>query len=523
MGLIPSDLFVNNFYNFYETFWAIIMTKLDELKTIINEISDINKAAAVLGWDQETYMPKGGIIDRANQMATLSKISHEKFTAEKVGELIVGTEKEVKSEDNDSGNSRLIKVLHRDYQKSIKVPAKLVQEMSKASSVGQQAWSEARAKSDFSVFEPYLKKIIDLRREYAQIFAPYDHIYDPLLDDFEPGLKTADVKDIFNKLRPKQVELIKKISEKKEIDNSFLFNKFDEQKQWDFGVDVITKFGYDWDRGRQDKSAHPFTTDFGIGDVRITTRIESEYLPAAMFGTMHEAGHAIYEQGISKSLARTPLGGGASLAIHESQSRMWENLVGRSLPFWECFYPKLQKIFKDQLGKIKFDDFYRGINKVKPSLIRVEADEATYNLHVMLRLEIEIGLMEGSIVVKDLPEIWNSRMEEYLGVVPKTDTEGVLQDIHWSMGAIGYFSTYALGNLVSAQLWECINRDISNLPEQIKKGEFSELLGWLRKNVHKHGAKFEPQELVQRITGSRINPDAYIKYLNEKYDRIYNL
>ncbi len=499
------------------------MRKIDELKTIVNEISDINKAAAVLGWDQETYMPKGGIADRANQMATLSKISHEKFTSEKVGELINESKDELKEEDKNSNDAKLIKVLNRDYQKSVKVPVRLVQEMSKASSVGQQAWSEARTKSDFSVFEPHLKKIVDLRREYAQIFAPYDHIYDSLLDDFEPGLKTADVKDIFDKLRPKQVELIKKISEKEEIDNSFLFNRFDEQKQLDFGVNVITKFGYDWDRGRQDKSAHPFTTNFGIDDVRITTRLESGYLPAGMFGSMHEAGHAMYEQGVSKELARTPLGCGASLAIHESQSRMWENLVGRSLPFWEHFYPELQKVFEEQLGKVKLDDFYRGINKVKPSLIRVEADEATYNMHIMLRLELEIGLMEGSIDIKELPQIWNSRMKEYLGVIPKSDAEGVLQDIHWSMGAIGYFSTYALGNLVSAQLWECINRDISNLNDQIKSGEFSELLGWLRCNVHQHGAKFEPQELVEKITGSKITPEPYMKYLNEKYSRIYDL
>ena len=497
--------------------------KLIELKSIINEISDVNKAAAVLGWDQETYMPTGGIGDRANQLATLSKISHEKFTSDKVGELISKAKVEVHNENSDSDDKRLVKALDRDYQKSVKVPTSLVQEMSKASSMGQQAWAEAREKSNFSLFESHLKKIVDLRREYAMIFKPYDHIYDPLLDDFEPGLKTPDVKDIFEKLRPKQIELIRKISEKQEIDNSFLFQKYDEGRQWDFGVDVITKFGYDWNRGRQDKSTHPFTTDFGIGDVRITTRIEPEYLPSGLFGSMHEAGHAMYEQGIALNLARTPLGGGASQAIHESQSRMWENLVGRSLPFWECFYPALQKSFSKQLGNIKLSDFYKGINKVEASLVRVEADEATYNMHVMLRLEIEIGLMEGSIEVKDLPEIWSAKMKEYLGVMPANDAEGVLQDIHWSMGAIGYFSTYALGNLVSAQLWECINKDIPNLSDQIRIGDFSELLAWLRKNVHQHGAKFEPQELVQRITGSKITPEPYIKYLNKKYNEIYGL
>ena len=497
--------------------------KLDELKTIIYEINDINKAAAVLGWDQETYMPKGGIVDRANQLSTLSCISHEKFISDKVGSLIEDLKSEVETLDPDSDTARLIKVLDKDYQKSVKVPSKLVAEFSKACSMGQQAWAEARKKTNFSLFEPHLKKIVELRQQYASLFKPYDHIYDPLLDDFEPGLKTADVKEIFDKLRPQQVEILKKINAKNEVDNSFLSLKYDEKKQWDFGVDVITKLGYDWDRGRQDKSEHPFTTHFGLGDVRITTRVDPNYLPAGLFGSIHETGHAMYEQGIAESLARTPLGGGASLAIHESQSRMWENFVGRSMPFWECFYPSLQKKFPEQLSNISIDNFYKGINKVKPTLIRVEADEATYNMHIMLRLEIEIGLMDGSIEVKDLPEIWNMKMKEYLGITPKNDSEGVLQDIHWSMGAIGYFSTYALGNLVSAQLWECINRDIPGLSKQIREGNFAELLNWLRSNVHRHGAKFEPQELVQKITGSKITPEPYIRYLKHKYGEIYNL
>jgi carboxypeptidase Taq len=497
--------------------------KLNELMSIIYEISDINKTSAVLSWDQETYMPRGGINDRANQLATLSKISHQKFISEEVGKLIARAKIDVQKEAPDSNGSRLIKVLDRNYQKSVKVPSRLVLKMAKASSLGQQAWARAREQLDFSLFEPHLEKIVELYREYAMIFKPYNHIYDALLDDFEPGLKTADVKLIFEKLRPQQIELVKKIKDKAEIDDSFLFLKYDGQKQWDFGVDVISKFGYDWNRGRQDRSTHPLTIDFGMNDVRITTRINTKYLPTGLFGSMHEAGHAMYEQGIPLNLARTPLGGGASLAIHESQSRMWENLVGRSMPFWEYFYPVLQKTFPNQLGNIKLFDFYKGINKVKPSLIRVEADEATYNMHIMLRLEIEIALIEGSIEVKDLPEIWNTKMKEYLGITPKNDAEGVLQDIHWSMGAIGYFSTYAIGNLVSAQLWECINSDIPSLSNQIRKGDFSELLSWLRKNVHLHGAKFEPQELVQRITGSKITPEPYIKYLNNKYSVIYDL
>ena len=500
------------------------MTKnLNKLKKIIYEINDINHAAAVLGWDQETYMPKGGINDRANQLSTLSKISHEKFTSSEVGELIEAAKEEVKHHSKTSDDFCLIKVLDKDYQKSIKVPTKLVTEMSKASSLGQQSWAKARQESDFSLFADPLKKLVSLKQEYAKIFTPYDHIYDTLLDDFEPGLKTKDVKEIFNKLRSKQVELLKRVAEKHEINNKFLSQDFDEKKQWNFGVEAITKFGYDWNRGRQDKTEHPFTTNFGIDDVRITTRTCKNYLPMGMFGSMHEAGHAMYEQGIPKSLARTPLAGGASLAFHESQSRMWENLVGRSLPFWTHFYPKLQSMFSSQLSNVKLEDFYRGINKVSPSLIRVEADEATYNMHIMLRLEIEIGLIEGSMSVADLPEIWNSKMSEYLGINPSNDAEGVLQDIHWSMGAIGYFSTYALGNLISVQLWECIKRDIPTLNSQIESGNFEELLSWLRKNVHIHGAKFEPQVLIEKITGSKITPEPYINYLTEKYSRIYEL
>jgi len=287
-------------------------------------------------------------------------------------------------------------------------------------------------------------------------------------------------------------------------------------------VEVLTRFGYDWKRGREDKATHPFSISFGINDVRITTRVNPDFLNSMLFGSMHECGHSFYMLGCAPALDRTGLEGGASLALHESQSRMWENLVGRSLPFWECFYPRLQEVFP-QLAGVPLAAFYKGINKVQPSLIRVEADEATYNLHIMLRLELEIALLEGSVTARDLPELWNQKMQEYLGVVPPDDARGVLQDIHWSTGDIGYFSTYALGNLVSVQLWEKVNGDIPDLVEQIRKGQFSALLGWLGEKVHRHGAKFEPQELVQKVTGSRIDPAPYLRYLTEKYSQIYGL
>jgi carboxypeptidase Taq len=287
-------------------------------------------------------------------------------------------------------------------------------------------------------------------------------------------------------------------------------------------VEVITQFGYDWKRGRQDKAAHPFTTEFSVNDVRITTRLDPTFLNPMLFGTMHECGHALYGQGAAPELERTGLAEGASLAVHESQSRMWENLVGRSLPMWEHFYSRLQEVFP-QLAGVSLEKFYQGINKVEPSLIRVEADEATYNLHIMLRLEIEIALLEGKVAVKDLPALWNAKMQEYLGVTPPNDAEGVLQDVHWSGGMIGYFSTYALGNLISAQLWEKINQDLPDLADQIRAGKFESLLAWLREKIHRHGCKFEPQELVQKVTGSKIDPAPYVRYLTKKYGEIYGL
>jgi carboxypeptidase Taq len=391
------------------------------------------------------------------------------------------------------------------------------------SSKAFEAWVEARKKSDFSIFRPHLEKVVELVHRYISFFPAGNHPYDTLLDDYEPGMKTEEVKAIFDGLRPKQVKLIKAIAKSKQVKDDFLFKKFNEKKLNDFGVNVITRFGYDWTRGRQDKAAHPFETTFSVNDVRITTRYEDDNPIAMLFSSMHESGHAMYEQGVNPAYDRSPLGGGASMAIHESQSRMWENLVGRSLPFWEYFYPELKKAFPSQLDGVGLKAFYKAINKVEPSFIRVNADEATYNLHIMLRLELEIGMVEGTIAVKDLPEIWNTKMQEYLGIVPPDDAHGVLQDIHWSGGAIGYFSTYALGNLVSAQVWEKIRKDIRNLDDQICRGDFSELLGWLRKNIHQYGHKYEPQALVEKVTGSKITPEPYVRYLTKKYSEIYGL
>jgi carboxypeptidase Taq len=498
--------------------------KLNRLRELLGVVADLQAARSVLGWDQQTYMPPGGAGGRAMQLATLSRLAHERFVSDEMGAALQAARSEVADLDPDSDDARLVRKAGRDFDKARKVPSKWVGEFTRITALAHQAWEKARAEADFSQFQPLLEKIFELRRQYVDFFAPYDHIYDPLLDDFEPGMKTAEVQVVFDELRSQQIELVQAIAERgTPVDDSVLHQPFDEQKQWDFGIEVIKAIGYDFDRGRQDKSVHPFTTGFGTGDVRITTRFDPNFLNTALFGTLHEAGHAMYEQSVNPDFDRTSLGEAASLAIHESQSRMWENLVGHSWAFWVAFYPRLQKTFPSQLGDVNLETFYRAVNKVERSLIRVEADEATYNLHIMLRFELEIALLEGTVTPGDVPEAWNAKFQEFLGLTPPDDAKGVLQDMHWSAGLIGYFPTYALGNLMASQLWARIEDDIPDLGSKIEQGEFGDLLGWLRENVHRHGAKFEPMELLNRITGSGLTAQPYLRYLRSKFGEIYKL
>lgn len=494
--------------------------KFNQLKEILGEVSDLDRAGSVLGWDQNVNMPPGGGEARGQQLATLAKIAQEKFVDDKVGRLLEDLKNEF---EPGSDEADMIRVASRNYDKAKRVPSEFIAEQAIVTSKAFEAWVDAKGKSDFSIFRPHLEKVVELVQRYISFFPVGNHPYDTLLDDYEPGMKTSEVQEIFSGLRTKQVDLIKKISASKQVKDDFLHKKYNEKKVWDFGEAIITKFGYDWDRGRQDKAPHPFETTFSVNDVRITNRFEVNSPLSTLFGAMHEAGHAMYEQGVNPAFERTPLQSGTSLAVHESQSRMWENLVGRSLPFWEHFFPQIKKLFPAQLDGVSLKSFYKAINKVEPSLIRVNADEATYNLHIMLRLELEIGMVDGTMKVRDLPEIWNTKMKEYLGITPPNDAQGVLQDIHWSGGSIGYFSTYALGNLVSAQLWEKINKDIKDLDEQIRKGKFDELLGWLHDKIHVYGHKYDPQDLVQKVTGSKIDSAAYVRYLTRKYSDIYGL
>jgi carboxypeptidase Taq len=495
--------------------------KLKRLKTLLGEVADLRQIQNVLDWDQNVNMPPGGSEARGQQLSTLGRIAHEKATSKKVGKLLDELKSEFPDPNTDEG--ALVRVSARDYEKATRVPSKFVAKQALITTRAFEAWVEAKGKSDFSIFRPHLEKVVGLAQEYISFFPPADHPYDTLLDDYEPGMKTADVQSIFDSLRPRQVELLKAIKSARQVKDDFLYKKYDEQKVWKFGESVITQFGYDWSRGRQDRAPHPFQTTFSVNDTRITNRFEADNPLATVFSAMHESGHAMYEQGSNPAYERSPLAGGTSLAVHESQSRLWENLVGRSLPFWEHFFPELKKAFPSKLDGVKLKQFYKAINKVEPTFIRVNADEATYNMHVMLRLEMEIGMVEGTFAVKDLPEIWNAKMEDYLGIVPPNDAQGVLQDVHWSSGLMGYFSTYALGNLISAQLWEKVNEDVPDLGEQIRSGHFESLLGWLRQKIHVHGRKYDPQDLVQKVTGSKINSDAYIRYLTNKYSAIYEL
>lgn len=496
---------------------------LDALNARIRDVADLRHAADLIEWDERVGMPAGGATTHGEMQATVRRLAHEQFTAPEVGGLLDEAGRELGDADPDGIEARRLAVTARDYRKATQVPAEYVAEHAEVVSAAQQAWAEARAASDFAAFLPHLQKVVALKRRYVSFFPKGAHPYDTLLDDYEPGMTTADVQGVFAVVRPRQIALLKAIAARPQVDDAVLRQPFPESGMLAFAVESATAFGFDWTRGRQDKSTHPFATAIGSDDVRITTRFMDRYPFSLLFGTLHETGHALYEQGVSRVHHRTQLEGGASLGVHESQSRLWENLVARSRPFWQHFYPALQARFPEQLRGVTLDAFYRAINKVAPSLIRVEADEATYNLHVMMRVELEIALIEGRLDPADLPAAWNRLMEEYLGVRPPDDANGVLQDIHWSAGLMGYFATYTLGNLISAQLWERFEAAHPSRDADIARGDFSALLAWLRTEVHQHGRLYTPQELVQRATGSRIDPGPYLRYLERKFGEIYGL
>jgi len=485
---------------------------LRTLRERLAEVSDLFRSLMVLSWDQKVTMPSGGHAARADALATIGRIAFEKSTSDEIGKLLERLEPLEQSLEYDSDDASLIRVARRDWEKNRRVPVELRAETIRAGALGNQIWIEAREESDFAKFLPALERNLELRRRYVECFEWSDSPYTPLLDDYEPFMQTTEVAEVFGTIRPVLSELVKQAPV---VDASFLEQPFPVDAQVAFFGRILATLGFEEGSYRLDPTVHPFCTSFSRRDVRMTTRFESGL--DGLWSTMHEAGHGLYAHGIGPSLERTPLATSPSLGLNESQSRTWENLVGRSRPFWTHWYEPLQEAFPEQLGGVDLDRFMAAINRAEPGLIRVEADETTYSLHIILRFELEQRLIEGTLEPKDLPEAWNAGMYDLLGVEVPDDARGVLQDIHWSYGGIGYFPTYALGNVISLQIWAKVCEAIPDLDEQMAAGELLELSAWLRDNLYSLGRKLTPKETLERVTGSAsIDPQPYLAYLREK-------
>jgi carboxypeptidase Taq len=485
---------------------------LRTLKERLAEFSDLSRTSFVLSWDQKVTMPPGGHPARAEALATISRIAHEKFTDDDIGRLLDRLRPLEESLDYDSDDASLIRVTRRDWEKQRRVPTELKAELTRAAALGNQVWIEARATNDFAKFLPALQRNLELKRRYVECFEWDDSPYTPLLDDFEPYMTTTEVAEVFGAIRPVLAELVR---DAPEVDASFLHQPFPVDEQRRFYERILATLGFEEGSYRLDPTVHPFCTSFSRRDVRMTTRFESGL--DGLWSTLHEAGHAHYAHGISPTLERTPLANAPSLGLNESQSRTWENLVGRSRPFWLHWYEPLQAAFPEQLGGVDLERFLAAVNRAEPGLVRVEADETTYSLHIILRFELEQRLIEGSLDPTDLPEAWNAGMAELLGVEVPDDTHGVLQDIHWSQGGIGYFPTYALGNVISLQIWQAVQDALPDLDAQMEAGELHELAAWLRDNLYSLGRKLTPKETIERLTGSpTIDPQPYLAYLRDK-------
>ena len=482
----------------------------------MGDINAIGAAMSMMDWDQQTYMPRGGAEARATHLGCLSRMRHEMFTSDEVQKDVIEAAKEASGDDQ-----ALLRVIKRDLDLATKLPSELVARKSKLAAIAHEDWVAARSANDFKGFAPTLEKMFDIAREEAEHLGYTDHIYDALTDQYEEGATAADWKAMYESIKGPQVELVKAIQAAGSIDDSRLTGDWDRSKQSAFTEMIAKAVGFDFNRGRQDTAPHPFCTGWSVGDIRLTTRFKP-YLGSAIFGTLHESGHGMYEQGSPAAWDLTALAGGVSLGMHESQSRTWENIVGRSKAFWIRFLPDLQKAFP-AIADLSVDEFYRQINKVNPSLIRVEADELTYNLHTLVRFEIECAVLTDELKVADMPEAWNDKYQQYLGIRPTTDSDGCLQDVHWSMGSIGYFPTYSMGNILSYQIWNALEKDVPNTDELIAKGEFEPILGWLQKHIYSQGRKFTPKQLILNATGEPMNAKYYLDGLGAKYRELYGL
>lgn len=484
-----------------------------ELRRRLGEVEDLRQTSEILYWDQVVMMPPAGAAIRAEQLTTLQRLAHELFVDDEVGRLLDELRPYEESLPYESDEASVIRVTRRDWEKARRVPPELAAAQAKLSSEAQEAWVKARRDSDYAAFRPWLDRTLELKRRYVACFEPYDDPYDPLLDDYEPGLRTPEVREVFDVLKRELVPLIAQVGSDG-IDD-FMRGPFPEDRQRAFSLQVIERFGYTPESFRLDRTVHPFATSSSTRDIRLTSRYSEADL-TSLFTAMHECGHGLYEHGVSETLDRTPLGHGVSSAFHESQSRLWENIVGRSLPFWRWFYPRVQAAFPVPLGDVPVEEYLRAINRVRRSFIRVDADETSYGLHVILRFELEQELLTGRLAVKDLPDAWNARFEELMGITVPNDAVGVLQDAHWSGGGFGYFPTYLLGTVLSVQVWEKVREAIPSLDEQIERGEFGELHEWLRDTIYALGRKFTPAETVRRAVGGPLSPEPYLEYLRAK-------
>jgi carboxypeptidase Taq len=510
------------------------LTEIDKEITLLIHID------ATVSWDQETYMPPAAVEEKSEQASLLSRLTHQRLVNDQVGEAleVLGAGPELLetpfldqagrglSSTLTQVQKALVRNLYRDYVKNKNIPEHLVSKIAETQALSQNAWVAARKANDFSQFQPYLETMVDLKRQEAEAVGYEDHIYDALLDTYEPGMKTAEVQVVFDQLKTRLVALVKRIAAAPQIDDSFLQRNYPIKLQEAFGHQVLADLGYDMNRGRLDVTAHPFSTSLGRDDVRITTRYQEDFFKSGIFSIIHEAGHGLYELGFGTEIRGTGLADGTSLGIHESQSRTWENMIGRSRGFWDHYLPKVNKTFDNLVSDINLDQWYRGINKVEPSLIRVEADEVTYSLHIMARFTLETKLLSGEIQVQHLPELWNLQYRELLGIEPDTDANGVLQDIHWSFGLFGYFPTYALGNLIGAQFYEAMEHQLggkAKLDTLIRQADFAPILQWLRNHIHQYGKMKTATELLKDIAGAGLDAEPFLAYLETKYQDVYGL
>jgi carboxypeptidase Taq len=500
------------------TFRTNIHLQYEKYRGYMRKLADLRASLALMQWDQETYLPQKGAGFRAQQIATLAEMTHKVATEKKLGSLLDSLHQADGLGETERKN---IALTREDFEKQKKYPTAFVRRMSECVSKSFNAWNQAKKESRFELFENELAELVNLKKEEAEILGYKDHPYDALMDEFEKGCTVKFVDGLFANMLPKLRAILEKIQQKNQQHDEFLFKSYDKKKQWDLGLEIIAELGFDFGAGRQDLSSHPFSTSFNKFDVRITTRIDEHDFSSMLFSCIHETGHALYEQGLPESEYGLPSGEYASLGIHESQSRLWENHVGRSRSFWKLHFPKVLGIFPESLAGISEDSFYKAINKVKPSLIRTESDELTYHFHVMIRYEIEKKLIKGEIMAKEIPSFWNESYKYWLGVDVPDDRRGCLQDVHWSHGSFGYFPTYSLGSFYAAQFFREANQNDTGLAESMEKGDTSSLLHWLRQRIHILGRTFKSGEVCKMATGEDLNVGYFLDYVLDKYGKIY--